>query len=128
MVGYAYFDEKFSTLFRDFMEKEINDVGMASMFWEAFYAKHIKELTLYKKEYGTRDILEFDSIDDLRNFDSDFFVNVDSGIILNFITTLACNPNDIKNIAVINAGLTNVSFGFDVRGQICISPSRRHCW
>lgn len=114
MVGYAYFNEKFSTLFRDFMEKEINGFGVASMFWEAFYAKHIKELTLYKKEYGTRDILEFDSIDDLRNFDSDFFVNVDSDIISNITTTLSCNPNDIKNIAVINAGLTNVSFGFDV--------------
>lgn len=114
MVGYAYFNEKFSRIFRDFMEKEINDFGVGIMFWEAFYSKHIKDLTLYKKEYGTRDILEFDSIDDLRNFDSDFFVNVDSDIILNITNTLSCNPNDIKNIAVINAGLTNVSFGFDV--------------
>ena len=114
MVGHAYFNETFSIVFRSFLEKEINDFGIAAMFWEEFYAKHIKELTLYSKVYKADSILEFDSIDDLREFDSEFLLNVDSEIIANICGVIGCKANDITDIAVINAGLTNVSFAFTV--------------
>lgn len=116
MVGHAYFNKKFSSIFKTFMDDEINDFGVSSMFWEEFYAKHMKQLTLYKREYEEEEILEFDNIDDLRSFDSDFLLNVDSEIITNICDTLNCNPNEITAISVINAGLTNVSFAFDVKG------------
>lgn len=116
MVGYAYMNEKFSSAFRRLMEAEINDFGVASMFWEEFYAKHSHQLTFYKQEFCSDEILEFDSIEDLRTFDSEFLINVDSEIISNICGTLHCEPNDITNIAVINAGLTNVSFAFDCLG------------
>ena len=112
MVGHAYFNERFSKIFCEYMEKEINDFGVASMFWEEFYEKHCRQLTLYKREFKNDDILEFDSIDDLRKFDSEFLINVDSEIICNICKTLGCKPNDIMNISIINAGLTNVSFAF----------------
>ena len=46
-VGHAYMNEKFSVAFRRFMENEINDFGVTSMFWEAFYVRHIRQLTFY---------------------------------------------------------------------------------
>lgn len=116
MVGHAYMNEKFSGTFRRLMETEINDFGVATMFWEEFYAKHSRQLTFYKQEFDADEILEFDSIEDLRSFDSEFLINVDSEIISNICNTLHCEPNDITNIAVINAGLTNVSFAFDCLG------------
>lgn len=116
MVGHAYMNEKFSAKFRKLMEAEIGDFGVASMFWEEFYSKHCRELTFYKKEFNKDDILEFDSIEDLRAFDSEFLLNVDSEIITNICNTLHCNPNDIDDISVINAGLTNVSFAFNCNG------------
>lgn len=116
MVGHAYFNSGFSKRFRKLMEDEIDDFGVASMFWEEFYAKHQKELTLYMKKFQCNDILEFDSIDDLRQFDSEFLINVDSDIITNICKTIQCNRNDIVNIQVIQAGLTNVSFRFTVKG------------
>lgn len=114
MVGHAYFNKAFSEKFRLYMEKEIEDFRVSSMFWEEFYARHQKDLTLYIKKYSSNDILEFDSIDDLRRFDSEFLVNVDSDIITNICKTLSCMPNNIGNIQVIQAGLTNVSFMFSV--------------
>lgn len=114
MVGHAYMNAKFSSEFCNLMEKEIADFGVASMFWEEFYAKHIEQLTFYKREFEPDQILEFDSIEDLRAFDSEFLINVDSEIITNICNTLHCQPNDIKDISVINAGLTNVSFAFTV--------------
>ena len=116
MVGCAYLNEKFSLKFRQLMEKEINDFGIASLFWEEFYAKHMRELTFYKKECDLRTVMEFESIEDLRAFDSEFLLNIDSEIIMNITDTLQCHPNDITDIKVINAGLTNVSFGFDIQG------------
>ena len=116
MVGHAYMNDKFSAIFCNLMEKEINDFGIASMFWEEFYSKHIKELTFYMREFEVNSILEFDSIEDLREFDSEFLLNVDSEIITNICNSLECNPNDIDDISVINAGLTNVSFAFWCNG------------
>lgn len=116
MVGQAYLNEGFSSRLKVLMESEINDFGIASMFWEEFYALHQDELTFYMKEYNKDEVWEFDSIEDLRTFDSDFLLNVDSEIVSNICSTLHCEPNAIKDITVINAGLTNVSFRFEVNG------------
>jgi len=114
MVGCAYMNERFSNIFRILMENEMNDFGVSSMFWEEFYAKHINQLSFYKREIDSNKVLEFDSIEDLREFDSEFLINVDSDIICNICNTLKCQPNDIIDISIINAGLTNVSFAFTV--------------
>ncbi len=117
MVGYAYMNARFSATLRTLLEQEINDFGVASMFWEEFYAKHSRQLSFYKHDVCAGDILEFETIDDLRAFDSEFLMNVDSEIITNIVGTLGCNPNEITDIEVINAGLTNVSFAFSCRGK-----------
>lgn len=114
MVGHAYFNEGFSSKFIRLMENEINNFGIANMFWEEFYQRHIKDLTLYVKEFAPNEVLEFDDIDELRKFDSDFLLNVDSEIVDNICSKLNCHPNEITNISVIQAGLTNVSFKFTV--------------
>lgn len=116
MVGHAYLNRVFSARFRSFMETEIDDFGVNSLFWEEFYAKHQKELTLYMRQYDEKGIYEFDSIDELRQFDSEFLLNVDSNIITNICSILGCYPNNIVDINVIQAGLTNVSFSFCVDG------------
>lgn len=82
MVGHA-FNEEFSKRFINFMETEIKNFGVANMFWEEFYAIPIKDLTPYLKEFEKDDIIEFEDIDELRQFDSDFLLNVDSEIIEN---------------------------------------------
>lgn len=116
LVGHAYFNASFSRLLRTFMETEINDFRVSSLFWEEFFERHIHQLTMYVKPFEDGLIHEFNSIDDLRRYDSDFLYNVDSEIIDNICSTLSCHPNDIRDIAVINAGLTNVSFRFAVAG------------
>lgn len=116
LVGHAYFNETFSGLLKAYLEAEINDFRVSSLFWEEFFERHILQLTLFAKPFESGQIREFNSIDDLREFDSDFFYNVDSEIIDNICNMLHCHPNAIKDINVINAGLTNVSFKFTVDG------------
>lgn len=116
MTGHAYFNKSFSKRFVEFLNSEINEFRVNSLFWEEFFERHIKDLTLYVKEYKTDEVLEFNSIEDLRQFDSDFLLNVDSTIISNIANHFKCNPNEIVDISVINAGLTNVSFVFTLNG------------
>ena len=78
MRGFAYFNSGFSQKFRELLETEINDFGTANMFWEEFYAKNITDLPLFAKKIYDNTVYEFDSIDDLRKFDNDFFFNVNS--------------------------------------------------
>lgn len=112
MIGHAYFNKNFSNKFKEYLVNEIDDFGISNMFWEEFYARHINELTLFSKNYDNNDVLEFDTIDELRKFDSDFLLNVDSEIVANICKILKCKPNDISDISIIQAGLTNVSFKF----------------
>ena len=114
MAGPAYINEHFSEVFCERMDKEINDFGVSVMFWEEFYARHMDRLTFYMKKYEPDEILEFENIDDLREFDSEFLMNIDSEIIENITDTLNCRPDDITDISVIHAGLTNISFRFAV--------------
>lgn len=116
MIGHAYLTESFSSRLVQLLESEINEFRVSSLFWEEYFERHIRELTLSLREYGADEIMEFNTIDDLRQFDADFLYNVDSEIIQHICDTLHCNPNDISDIAVINAGLTNVSFKFTVGG------------
>ena len=120
MVGQAYFNEDFSKRFRELLENEIDDFGVDAMFWEEFYNRHMQKLTLYMKECVADSVWEFESIDDLRRFDSDFLLNVDSRIVDNICATLDCEPNQIVDIQVIRAGLTNVSFRFTVNGKMYV--------
>ena len=115
MIGPAYFNKSFSEEFRKLMEDEINNFGVANMYWEEFYAAHIRDLTLTLKQVDPSKLLEFDDIDDLRQFDSDFLLNVDSEIITNICDTLDAHPNEIKDIEIVQAGLTNVSFKFSIK-------------
>ncbi|MBU5430986.1 NTP transferase domain-containing protein [Kineothrix sp. MSJ-39] len=120
MVGSAYFNEKFSRIFVELMEREIFDFGVDSMFWEEFFAKHKNELTLYMKKFQPESIWEFDDIEDLCSFDADFFMNIDSDIISNICKAIHCVPNDIGDIHIVSAGLTNMSFSFRVQNEYYI--------
>lgn len=44
-------NDDFSRIFRELMESEIIDFGVASMFWEESYGKHVRELAFYCREF-----------------------------------------------------------------------------
>ncbi len=60
---------------------------------------------------------EFDSLDELRTFDSAYIANVDSYIFDNICEVLHCTPDSIHGITPLKAGLTNLSFHFTCDGK-----------
>lgn len=116
MAGQAYFTESFSKKFLALFEKEQNDFGVKQLFWEDFLSRHVEELTIFAEIKDEDYVREFDSLEELREFDKEFFENIDSEILINICNTLKCGPNAITDIHIIQKGLTNVSFRFSVKG------------
>lgn len=117
MIGHAYFTNSFSKNFIHLLESQLNNFGVSKQFWEEFWADNISDLTLTSKIYQPDLIQEFESVEDLVQFDNEFLNNIDSVIVKNICSILKCNSTEVKDIQVIQKGLTNVSFKFSVNNE-----------
>ncbi|WP_350455431.1 phosphotransferase [Slackia heliotrinireducens] len=112
MTGHAYFDKAFSDRFVEILEAEYDDPRTADKLWEELYIEHIDEFDMEIKEYEPDVIFEFDSLDELRDFDPLFLENVDSSIFDNIVAVLGCDKSEIRDVYPLKQGLTNLSCHF----------------
>lgn len=112
MIGHAYFDRTFSERFRSILEQEYPLPRTAGKLWEDIYAEHLDELDLRIRRYEPPIIREFDSLDELREFDPLFLENIDIDILDNIEATLGCRRSEIRDVYPLKQGLTNLSCHF----------------
>ena len=112
MTGHAYFDREYSRKFARFLEADYNEPGMADKLWEQIYVDHIDELEMEIRRYETGTIWEFDSLDELREFDPLFLENLDVDIFDHICSVLGCTKNEIHDVYPLKQGLTNLSCHF----------------
>ena len=74
MIGHAYFDREFSERFVRILEDEYDLPETAGKLWEHLYVEHIKELDMVARRYPEGTIFEFDSLDEVREFDPLFLI------------------------------------------------------
>lgn len=117
MLGHVYFSRDFSEKFRSILCKEYANQVTKDNLWEDLYLRYIKELDMYIKRYAPGVINEFDSLDELREFDSSYINNTNSAIFKNICSVLGCEEKDISGITPIKGGLTNTSFRFECSGS-----------
>ncbi len=114
MAGHAYFDRRFSENFRRILEEVYARPETASKYWEDIYADHLSELNMVIRKYPEGFINEFDSLDQLQDFDPDFIENVDSRAFDNIVETLETSRSEIKDFYPLKQGITNLSCHFTV--------------
>lgn len=114
VVGYAYFNEETAEKFISKYEEAKKGFSVSRFFWEEFLGQNIDEIPMYGKLVERSQVLEFDSVEEVRQFDPNLIENLNSNIARNICDILKCEKNDIKNIKAIAKGLTNVSFIFEV--------------
>lgn len=117
LQGPVFLDANSSRTYLDLLEKEYGSPETLPKSWDEVLAGHIDDLPLYAEKLPLGVITEFDFLTDLVAFDSDFFANVDSGILDNISTVLACTRDEISDVRPVKAGLTNLSTLFSVRGR-----------
>ena len=118
LLGFAFFDERFSSAFKELLEDKHPSGEFDNSFWENAFAKYINQLPpmfISKREKGT--IFEFDNLKQLRDFDHKYIKNTESLIMQNISRVLNCHEGEIINFTPIQEGLTNTSYTFIVRNQ-----------
>ena len=112
MLGHAFFTDKFSKKFIDVLEKVYELPETAPLLWESIYINNIQELQMYIRKYSKETIFEFDTLDELREFDHIYYTNTGSQILRKVSEKLKCKENDIVKTKPINLKGEVVGFEF----------------
>ena len=96
MIGHVYFSAEFSRAFAALLKREYAHERVRHGYWEDVYINNIGILPPMKiRRYGTGDIEEFDSIDELRRFDSSYIGNTRSSVLKEISSRLQCRESDL---------------------------------
>ncbi len=118
MLGHVYWDRYFSSGMISLLNEDHGVGNYDGTLWEQILTEHVKDLPpMAIKEYPLDVIFEFDSLDELRKFDSNYVNNTHSKIMKNIAKVLECKESDILGFKAIKEGLTNTSFVFEVKGN-----------
>lgn len=114
IYGHAYIDKAFANRLKRYLNAEIDDFRVTSLFWEEFVMRHKENLDIYVREYPADFIYEFDSIQEIQNIDTLFIENVSGQINEKICEVFNCKVEDIHDIQILEKGLTNILFTFVV--------------
>lgn len=113
MMGHVYFSDFFSKKFKRLLIEEYKTAETKSAYWEDVYIKHLDSLPKMKiHRYGKGEILEFDSIDELRTFDESYICDTRSTILKQIATNLNCSESDLYGFTPISSDTSAPHFSF----------------
>lgn len=102
MVGHVYFSHEFSEAFRKHMIEEYKNEETKQGYWEDVYIRNIDQLPKMRiNRYKKGEILEFDSLDELRLFDESYKGDTRSSVVKKICLLLETKEEDVyafKNI------------------------------
>ena len=120
MMGHTFWDEAFSDKFLDILEREYECPETVDKLWETIYIDHIDELRMQIRCYEPGVVNEFDTLDDLREFDPGYLVDTGSEILRAVAGELGVEQRDIVGIKPTkSSGNEADGFEFDCRGKRC---------
>ncbi len=98
MLGHVFWNSAFSSRFLSILEGEYDKPGTENLLWEHIYINHISELPMKIRKYPDGMIYEFDTLDDLRRFDSSYEEDTRSNILKTIAADLAVTEGDLREI------------------------------
>ena len=116
MLGHAFWDEEFSRRFTEILEDIYDLPETKGLLWEAIYMQHLDELKLKIRRYPDDMIFEFDTLDELRAFDSSYVCDTRSEILKGIAARLGCTttrPREYVSALLAGAGST----AMELRGK-----------
>ena len=117
MAGHVYFTDPFSRKFREIMNIEYSKDSVRNGYWEDVYIEHIKELPMQVKRYADSDIFEFDTLDELRDFDDSYVEDSRSAILKDICERMSWKESDITHITKHSFAESKAEFTLDCQGE-----------
>lgn len=111
MMGHVFWSSDFSSKFLEILENIYQSPKTYNKLWESIYIENLDKLELFIRKYPNDYIFEFDSLDELRNFDYSYKTNTRSSILKCISNNLNVNEEDISEIQSFN-GEDNSAEGF----------------
>ena len=98
MLGHTFWSEEFSAKFIQILESIYDLEETKNLLWESIYMQHLDELSMRIRKYDDDVIFEFDTLDELREFDSTYVENTRSDILKSVASQLQCEEKDIVEV------------------------------
>lgn len=127
MLGHVFWSEEFSRQFLDILLREYELPDTYDKLWETIYIEHIDELRMKMRKYPEDYIFEFDTLDELRAFDSSYVEDTRSAIIKEIARKLEIKERDIKNVKAFkddNNSATGFTFDADKKYRYYYSTKK----
>jgi CTP:phosphocholine cytidylyltransferase-like protein/glycine/serine hydroxymethyltransferase len=118
-LGYAFFSEDFSKKMIDFISKEYDFPETVNKFWADIQDEHLSDLYMYAKRCDDDVIHEFDSLEELRQFDKTYLENSGSKIMKQLCYVLAVDESGIVGLESLKQVKPSM-FKFRCRGDVYV--------
>lgn len=118
-LGYAFFAEKFSKNIIQILDEEYNLPQTANKFWADIQDEHLDTLYMYAKRVDEGIIYEFDSLEELREFDSKYVNNSGSEIMKRICYLLGVKERNIIGLTCLKK-IKSSLFKFRCKGDMYI--------
>ena len=118
MLGHTFWDEEFARTFCGILEREYDWPETVGKLWETIYIDHIDELRMRVRRYAPGVVNEFDTLDDLREFDPAYLGDTGSPIMRELAATLEVPQREIVGITPTKSASNEADgFEFDCCGK-----------
>lgn len=111
MIGHTFWSSDFSQKFLAIMDSIYDRPATADLLWEDIYIQHLDVLKMKIRKYPPQTILEFDTLDELRQFDRSYVVDTRSTILKAIARKLSISESEIVKIKTLKS-VTNEAIGF----------------
>ena len=98
MLGHTFWDETFSKKFVEILENEYDNPETVDLLWESIYINHINELKMKIRKYSDQVVFEFDTLDELREFDKTYVDDTRSQLLKSAANELGCKESEITEV------------------------------
>lgn len=114
MLGHTFWSADFSSRFLTILKAEYDEPGTSDKLWEKIFMAHLDTLKMKIRKYDPGVIYEFDTLDELREFDKSYVTDTRSKILKNAAEKLGIREEDIVHLRTIKGSDTEaVGFRFD---------------
>ena len=98
MLGHVFWSREFSESFKHILEEIYEKEETKDLLWESIYMEYLDQLKMKVRHYDNDFIFEFDTLDELREFDESYCKHSGSQILAAVAESLGCREEEIYDI------------------------------
>lgn len=119
MLGHTFWSEEFSKQFLRILKKEYELPNTYDKLWEKIFIQHLDTLKMKIRKYFDNEIYEFDTLDELREFDDSYKNNSRSLILKEISNSLNISESEIRDLKTVKGNDTSaIGFSFMVKDRL----------